>query len=119
MGTALLGDLRPVLPETVPDLDVTVRREEERATVDHRIARAVSLLFGGAVVVSTDLSKNRTRGYGRGERQRNKHPGFHVSFSNSSAAAAQQRPPASLIRQIADNADEVMAMMIASSENIW
>jgi hypothetical protein len=108
MGTAVLGNLRPVKPETIPDLDVTVRREEKLATVDHRIARTVSLLLGGSVVVSTNLSKNRTRGYGCSERQHNKHPGFHVSFSNSSAAPAQP-PPEPLICQIADNADEVMA----------
>jgi hypothetical protein len=100
-----------VQPETIPDLDVTVRREEELAAVDDRIASAVSLLLGGSVIVSPNLSKNRSRRYGRSEHQCGKHCHFHVSFSVRSAAAAQQRPPAALIRRITDNADEVMAMI--------
>jgi hypothetical protein len=83
MRTAFLGDLRTVQPETIPDLDVSVRREEELATVDHRIARAVSLLLGGSTVVTTNLSKNRTGRQGRSKDQRNKHPDFHVGFPRS------------------------------------
>ena len=64
----------------IPDLNVTVRRENELATVDHRVARAVPLLLGGAVIVCMNLSKNwRCR---RGENQHKKHPDFHVRFPN-------------------------------------
>jgi hypothetical protein len=73
-----------VQPEAVADLDVTVRREEERAAVDHRIARAVALLLGGAVIVCTNLSKNWSRRCGHGENQHKKHPDFHVSLPNRS-----------------------------------
>jgi len=89
MRSTFLGDLRPVQPETTPDLGVTVRREDELAAVDHRIARAVPLLLGGSVV----LSKNGPQRHRLGKHQRSKHCDFHVSFSVGSAAAAQQGRP--------------------------
>jgi hypothetical protein len=46
------GDLRPVLPETAPDLRVAIWCEDILDAVGQRIAHAVALLLGSSVVVS-------------------------------------------------------------------
>jgi hypothetical protein len=47
---ALPGDLRPVLPQTLPDPGVTIRREDVPSAIGHRIVGAVPLLLGGSVI---------------------------------------------------------------------
>jgi hypothetical protein len=111
--TAFLRDLRPVQPETIPDLDVAVRREQERTAVNHRIARAVPLLLGRSIVVG----KSRPRRCRSSEYQRNKDPGFHVSFPNRSAAGASMAA-AGFDQSDTRQCDKVMAMIVAPDENI-
>ncbi len=95
------GDLRPVLPQTVPDLGVTIRREDPLAAPGQGVHHAVALLRRGVV------GKSRSHRCRRSQNRHDSKPiGSHVSFPRPIRCSRESMAASPYPRTLADGIDE-------------